>query len=466
MGSREAFSRKPMKNIKINLGIYTLLLLFVLAQSCGEKWLEEKPDRSLVVPKKISDFQLILDNYGLFNTNQSIGLGEIGAGDFYITPSAWQSLFTVQEKSAYIWAPTLNFYNGEQSADWTNAYQRILNANVVLEAMAKINPVGNENQDWNNVKGSALFFRGFDFFNLAQEYCVCYDSASADTDLGLPLRLTYDVNVQVSRSTLRQTYNRIIDDVKTSAELLNTNPKYKTRPSKEAAYALLARIYLAMDDYNQAGKYADLVLKIQPELLDYNKLNALDAFPFMRFNTEVIFHSVLSYGIFNASRLNVDPALYATYSTDDSRKTLFFTSNGMTFKGSYSGDKNLFGGLAIDEVYLIRAETNARHGELKAALADLNYLRRKRWRGNYQDLSSANPNAVLDYVLIERRRELVFRGVRWTDLRRLNKEIRYAVTLTRKLNGVTYTLPPGDKRFVFPIDEEELRLSGISQNQR
>ena len=164
MGSRAAFSRKPMKNIKINLGIYTLLLLFVLAQSCGEKWLEEKPDRSLVVPKKISDFQLILDNHGLFNTNQSIGLGEIAAGDFYITFSAWQSLFTVQEKSAYIWAPTSNFYNGEQSVDWVNAYERILKANIVLDGIAKITPADNEQQDWSNVKGSALFFRAFDFF--------------------------------------------------------------------------------------------------------------------------------------------------------------------------------------------------------------------------------------------------------------------------------------------------------------
>lgn len=457
-----------MKNIKIDLGIYIMLLLFVLVQSCGKKWLEEKPDKSLVVPENINDFQLVLDDYNIFNVNQSIGLGEIAAGDFYITFSAWQSLFTVQEKSAYIWAPTSNFYNGEQSVDWVNAYERILKANIVLDGIAKITPADNEQQDWSNVKGSALFFRAFDFFNLAQEYCVSFNQATANTDLGLPLRLTYDVNIQIKRSTLQQTYERIINDVKASSELLSVKPQHKTRPSKEAAYALLARIYLVMGYYDDAGKYADLVLKIQSELLDYNKLNSSASFPVTRFNREVIFHSLFSYGIFGATKLTVEPGLYSTYSTSDLRKTMFFTSNanGMTFKGNYSGDRSLFGGFAVDEIYLIRAEARARNGAIEDALADLNRLRRSRWRGNYQDLSSEEPKTVLDYVLAERRIELAFRGIRWMDLRRLNKDAQYAVTLTRTLNGITYTLTPGDKRVVFPIDEEELRLSGITQNQR
>lgn len=79
---------------------------------------------------------------------------------------------------------------------------------------------------------------------------------------------------------------------------------------------------------------------------------------------------------------------------------------------------------------------------------------------------SNDATEVLRLVLNERRKELAFRGIRWSDLRRLNKDERFAVTLSRTLNGQTYQLSPNDKRYVIPIDEQEIRLSGIEQNER
>lgn len=442
-----------------------VLLLFVL-QSCKKDWLEAKPDKSLVVPETIKDYQSLLDNVVLFNTNQSSGLGEMGAGDFYITDAGWPMVTVDQERAAYTWAKTEGFYNGAPSVDWDNAYKRVLNANVVLNGIEKVKATATDQQDWNNVKGSALFFRAFEFFNLAQEYCMAYNAASASQDLGLPLKLEYDVNVKPKRSTVQQTYDQIIKDLETAADLLSTKPSVKTRPSKEAAYALLARTYLVMENYERAGYYADQGLQIQSDLLDYSKLNANATFPVARFNAEVIFHSVFYYSIFNPSRMIVVPDLYSEYIVGDGRRTVFFTANGLNFKGSYNGDRNLFGGLATGELYLIRAEARVRAADLSGALADLNTLRRSRWTGVYVNLSSTDPLTVLGYVLKERRRELTFRGVRWSDLRRLNKDGRFALTLSRTLNGITYTLPPNDKRYVLPIDEEEIRLGSIQQNER
>jgi hypothetical protein len=452
-----------------HMGFAGMFILFLLVLcSCGKEWLEAKPDKSQAVPKTIKDFQTLLDNSALFNTNQSVGLGEISAGDFYTTFSIWQSLFNIQEKSAYVWADTENFYIGEQSLDWMKGYERILNANIVLEGLKKMKPESSEQEDWNNAKGSALFFRSVDFFNLMQEYCVSYRSATANTDPGLPLRLEYDVNIQLKRSSLQQTYDQIISDLKTAADFLNTKPQFKTRPSKEAAYAFLARVYLLTENYEQAGLYADKALQIQSGLLDYSKLNSAVSFPLARFNAEVIFHSVFNYSILLPTRLIVDPVLYSSYATDDGRRMLFFTNgvNGITYKGSYNGDRSLFGGLATDELYLIRAEVMARNGQLALALEDVNLLLRKRWKGVYPDFQSSDPAVVLRYVLQERRKELIFRGIRWMDLRRLNKDSQFGITLTRTLNGITYTLLPNDKKYVFPIDENEVRLSGIQQNER
>jgi len=437
--------------------------------SCGKDWLGAKPDKSLVLPSTIADFQALLDNSSqTFNVAQASGLGEISAGDFYITYTSWLSLFTTQERSAYTWEKTADFYKGEKSGDWVNGYARVLNANVILEGIEKIKPKTAEEPDWNNVKGSALFFRAFDFFCLSQQYCKGYDAVAAISEPGLPLRLDYDVNIALKRSSLQQTYEQIIQDLKNAAAILGTNPLHKTRPSKQAAYALLARTYLAMENYDAAGLYADSTLQIQDQLMDYSKLPVSGTYLIARFNPEVIFQSIFSYGIFNTNRLLVDPLLINTYAANDLRKSVFFTSvaAGMTYRGSYNGDKSFFGGLATDELYLIRAEAYARKGMLDAALKDLNDLLKTRWKGNYTPITGDDQEWVLRQVLTERRKELVFRGLRWTDLRRLNKDYRFSVNLNRTLNGQTYLLMPGDKRYVLPIDESEIALSGIAQNER
>ena len=455
--------------MKLNLPVFlTSILLLVFLQSCKKNWLDAKPDKSLNVPDTIEDFQNLLDNSSqIFNATQAGGIAEISAGDFYILYSSWQGLFSIQEKTAYIWESAENFYQGSVSADWETAYTKILNANVILEGIEKIKPSNAEYEDWRNVKGSAFFLRAFDYYNLAQQFCKAYLPATANSDLGLPLRLTYDVNLKVGRASLQQTYDQIIGDLKSAAELLRTVQTIKTRPSRQATYAMLARTYLAMEFYEEAGLYADSALKIEHELLDYSALQSTAAYPMKKFNSEVLFHNTFSYGIFNSSRLIVDPTLYNMYDGNYYRKSLFFATSAsgvVTYKGSYSGDRLQFGGLALNEVYLIRAEANVRAGNLPAALADLNVLLRKRRRGNPNNLNSKDPEVVLRWVLNERRKELLFRGIRWSDLRRLNRDQRFAVTLTRTMNGVTYTLPPNDKRYVFPIDDEEIRLSGIPQN--
>jgi tetratricopeptide (TPR) repeat protein len=459
-----------MKNIKNSfIHLLTTVLFFIILTSCKKDWLDAKPQKSLVIPNKIEDFQALLDNTStVFNLTQGSGLGEISAGDFYVQYSTWQALSSSQEKSSYIWEKTENFYNGEASADWTNSYKRILYSNVIIEGINKINPHSTELAAWNNVMGSALFFRAFDLYNLSQQFCSPYLPSTALTELGLPLRLKYDVNLPVERSNLQQTYERIIGDLKVSIPILSTTPLYKTRPSKQAAYALLARIYLSMETYDQAILYADSALQIQNTLIDYSKLSASNSFPIDRFNPEVIFHSSFTFGIFRNTRLIVDPILLASYNTNDFRKKVFFTpvADGETYKGSYTGSSLLFGGLAVDEMLLIRAECNARKGNISIALNDLNKLLKNRWNENYQDISITDPTSALTYILAERRKELIYRGIRWSDLRRLNRDSRFGIILTKTLNGVTYSLLPNDKRYVLPIDEIEIRLSGIQQNNR
>lgn len=92
-------------------------------------------------------------------------------------------------------------------------------------------------------------------------------------------------------------------------------------------------------------------------------------------------------------------------------------------------------------------------------MKDLNNLLQTRWKvGTYINLTAANADTALGLILNERRKELCFRGLRWTDLKRLNKDDRFKVTITRSLNGQTYTLLPNSLRYVLPIDDKEILL--------
>jgi hypothetical protein len=98
---------------------------------------------------------------------------------------------------------------------------------------------------------------------------------------------------------------------------------------------------------------------------------------------------------------------------------------------------------------------------------DLNTLLMTRWKtGTFVPYQAANADDALQQILTERKKELLFRGTRWADLRRLNKDSKFAMTLTRIINGVTYTLPPNDPRYAMPIPDNEISLSGIPQNAR
>jgi hypothetical protein len=195
------------------------------------------------------------------------------------------------------------------------------------------------------------------------------------------------------------------------------------------------------------------------------------------FNKEVLYHDEMSgseMNNFHASSTLVDPSLFNSYADDDLRKTIFFfvnpTSSTITFKGNYNNSNfQIFGGIANDELYLIRAECYARTGDATNAMKDLNDLLRTRWKkdsdGNtlFTDLTAADAAEALDLVLEERKKELLYRGLRWADLRRLNQETDRQVTITRTVADKTYTLEPNDYRYTFPLPTNVLELGGQEQ---
>jgi hypothetical protein len=242
--------------MKVNISYLNIFIVCLGLISCNKKeFLDEKPNSEVFVPTTLEDFQILLDNEAKLSVTPV--LGELSADNFYIPPSSWQLLGT-KEHNAYIWAADI--YNGEGIiADWNAPYEQVLYANVVLDGLKDVAVTSDNRQQWNTMKGSALFIRSYAFYNLAQVFARPYDQATANVDLGIPLKLTTNVDERVKRSTVEETYSKILSDLLEAKELLPevVPASNRNRPSKPAALAQLARVYLSMRRYEEAGVYAD-----------------------------------------------------------------------------------------------------------------------------------------------------------------------------------------------------------------
>ncbi|MBO9202951.1 MULTISPECIES: RagB/SusD family nutrient uptake outer membrane protein [Niastella] len=453
------------------------LLLFVLVSmitvSCKKGWIEIKSNKSLDTPNTVEDFQALLDYTTNMNENRP-SIGEVSADNYYVPYTSWQT-WTPYNKSAYMWNADIYNNSTTDNVNWNYSYRQVFYSNIVLDGIDDVESIRKSTMEWNNVKGSALYFRGEAFFNVSQIYTRPYSLTFPD-NAGIPLRLNADPNDKSVRASLKDTYQQIVQDLKGSLNYLPDVPVYKQRPSKPAAYALLSRIYLVMQDYPNALMYADSCLKKVDSILDYNTLKSTVNFPIPGLNKEVIFQATISDDLQGLLGVNciVDSTLYKSYDNNDLRKTLFYKAGSpgqMNFIGTYTGGtasttSKAFGGIATDEVYLTRAECYARTGNVAAAMSDLNKLMIARWKtGTFVPFTAAGATDALAIILRERRKETPFRGLRWLDLRRLNSE-GDNITLTRTVNGQQYSLPPNDLRYALSIPPDVISLSGMTQNDR
>ncbi|MDM1296819.1 RagB/SusD family nutrient uptake outer membrane protein [Sphingobacterium sp. N143] len=445
-----------------------IYILFTLSLFSCNKFLEEKPDISLAVPETVADVRALLDNDDILNI-AAPPLLEMGVDDYYLDDNTLNNLNDTY-KGIYLWKKSYPAF--ELSGDWQFSYRAIMIANIAMETLERLkeeqSPAGKQ------LKGEALFLRAFNNYNLAQIYTPLGNEAM-DKPLGIPLRYSSDYTEPIFRTTLGETYKAIWDDLKESFLLLPELADRPSRPSKVAALALMARVSLAMDDYENAEVYANQALDIYSTLLDLNEIDVTKDFPFPFLHKEIIYMSFGDRGdLIVNDNIYIDKYLYDLYNPADLRKQAYFykkDNEGIGFKGNYVGAQfsTFFGGLATDELYLISAECAARNGNLPAAAGRLNTLLESRWStGHFVPLTFSDRKSALDRILKERRKELIFRGVRWSDIKRYNRDEALRRTLVRvNAEGNTLAeLPPLDHRFYWLIPEDVIRISKIQQNQR
>ena len=450
------------------IAIITVLIYSITLFGC-EKFLAKKANDNLAIPEKLENFQALLDNVIRINAGGPLA-GEISSDDYVFTNQQFDALSEESEKRMHIWEKEYVFTSGYNN--WKSSYFAIYSANTALKGLEGISRTNQNASKWDNVKGHALFTRGSYLLDAAIVWCLAYDDVSATKDLGLPLRSNTDFNEVSVRSNVQQTYDQIIADLKEAATLLPSVPISKYRPSKTAAYGYLARTYLAMRKYPEAEAYADAYLALKSDMLDFNNLNLNVRFPIdFETNNEVVYYKGMeSASILSPANVNVPREVFDLFLADDLRKKAFFKLNAdgsYNFTGGYSGSNGKFSAVATNEIYLTKAECLARANKYEESIALLNTLVLKRWDKNavYVPYHADNKDEALVLIFKERRKELIMRGTRWMDIKRLNKESAN-ISLKRTYHGRDYTLPANDLRFALPIPEDVIALSGMEQNPR
>ena len=457
---------KKFKKIAYALGIF----MAVISVTACEKYLNVQSNDGLVIPKDLESLQKLLDYSSMMNVG--IGsCGEVSADDYFIQESVYATLADWNKKS-YIWQNDHLLYPN----DWSRGYIPVYTCNLVLQQVEKIKETPDQAQARNQVLGSALFYRANQYLSLLWNYAKAYNSSTAASDLGIVLRNTADFNEKSSRSSVQVCYDQIIHDLRYAVELLPDQATHTLRASKAAAYGVLSRTYLSMAKYDSAYYYADQVLAIKNDLLDFNNPAEVDLssdFPFARFNKETVaYFELTAHEVFaKYADILVDTVLYNSYDPDDLRRQAYFLSGSTGYagsKGNYAGAPSygiyLFGGLATDEFYLIRAECLARAGKLADAQDDLNQLLVKRYKtGTFQPYALTDQQQVIKLILQERRKELFLRGVRWIDIKRLNLE-GANIAIKRIIDGKEYILMPNANRFALPLPIDIIRETGMPQN--
>ncbi|MEI2273056.1 RagB/SusD family nutrient uptake outer membrane protein [Sphingobacterium sp. ML3W] len=452
-----------MKTLYFSIGIFALVIL-----SACNKFLEEKPDIKMVIPKSLDDAELLLNDYSTMNIGYP-AIGEWGTDEYYVSAETFDGMMTVDQRNAYIWKDEPYF----DVTQWQGSFKTVFNANQVLEIINKVEGTAS-NEKARHLSGIAHFFRAFAFQQLAEVFAPPYDGATASTEMGIPMRLDPGIDKPSERASLKQSYEQIITDYKLAVALLPPKESIPGRPSRAAAYAGLARAYLYMAEYEKAYLYADSSLKLHAELLDFNNLNVTAELPFERFNTEVLFSAISNNaGPMSLNNGLIDSNLYDSYNDNDLRKLLFFRSNSYpkdsySFKGNYDQSiATLFVGLTTSEVYLIKAECAVRIGKVSEALDALNSLLKNRFNKNrFTAVTETDANVLLSNILLERQKELLFRGRRWSDLKRLNLDPRFRKTIQRNIQGQTYSLSPDSRKYAFRLPEPAVVIGNIPQNIR
>mgnify|MGYP003576480221 FL=1 len=174
--------------------------------------------------------------------------------------------------------------NGRLSVFWNNSYKIISQSSDLIKIIKE-----GESDAVDQQLGEAYYLRGMIYFYLCKTYGRPY-AQSPENNLGVPIvnGLPADLNnlTLPDRSTVKDTYAQAINDLKKAEALMNAD-KTAAYATKEAAQAMLSRIYLYMSGTYETPnqEYATLSIEYSNKVISSGRYSLLSRASFMKYNT-------------------------------------------------------------------------------------------------------------------------------------------------------------------------------------
>ncbi len=465
---------------------YIYLLSLLLVFTACDDLLDVEPEQSLSIPAAFSDentaFASLMGVYSAAQDNDVLGSVTAMLSETMSDNVRFVGSFpTFQEVNNYVIIST----NGSIRSIWRDHYEGILAANAVIANMPNVDDPGLTEAERAQYIGEAKFMRALFYFNLVTHFAQPFNVSNGNTP-GVPLVLTPDIfdgkQILPARNSVAEVYAQIEKDL---TEALAAVPdsygnadQTRGRATKGAANGLLSRLHLYRGEWAQAAQFAEAVLA------NKDLYNLASGYAFWDGNT--------SEDVFSIQNTTNDGSgwdLYylpanrggrgdAPYSDDllaafDQDNDLRFTT--LTFSGTdAAGNPAIFTNkfpngitnsdngpiVRVTEMVLNKAEALVKNTNSvdEEAIMLLNQLLVRAGLPAVAAGDFADAQALIDRILVERRKELCFEGHRRMDL------LRNGLPLRTSGPGAGES-SPGDPKVVFPIPQRDIDLgSSLPQN--
>lgn len=349
-------------------------------------------------------------------------------------------------------SPLLDLYvNNSRPLDaytnsfWNAAYFYTYQANSVIEGCSNSKELDPTLKL--QLLGEAHFMRAFWLYYLTNFF----------GDIPLTLTTNYKTNQNLSRSPVEEVYSQITDDLMYAIENLNSQyvdntsksiTNERIRPNKAAAIAMLARVKLSMKNWNEAERFAGMVIENSQlyEIVDLNDIFLKDSreaiWQLMEPTPRAVdFSTREGNGFILISRpsiggqlrnSSISQWLLNAFSSEDLRgrswigeyidetvepNQSFYYPNKYKINKTTTEITEQSTVLRLAEQYLIRAEARIQTGDFEGGREDLNVIRK---RAGLSPIVLDAKEELLNAVLDERQIELFAEwGHRWIDIRRM-----------------------------------------------
>jgi len=359
----------------------------------------------------------------------------------------------------------MNMLPETSNDQWSQMYRVIALANIIIQ---KENIIGDADL-LNHLKGEAYAIRALAHFDLVKLYGQQHVTGG-DNTLGVPYMTTFrdPSNYFPTRNTVSEVKDLAIQDLNTALSLMSEglNDSSKQTLTTHAVNAIKAKIALYFGDMTTAR---DAAL----EVINSNAFSIAEASDLAAtFYTDSASNSIFEIAASGTDNAGIDGLaniyrgttygdvavlqdLVDIYDANDIRgsSTFISTVDGYIRNlGKYptmgTFDDNI-SVIRYEEVVLIYAEAVMAE-DAALALTHLNSIPQKRNATTYSA-------ATLDNILLERRKEFAFEGMRFHDLARTGRDIPLVDAINQTHGGPSY----GDYRYAYPIPNEE---AGVNSN--